>query len=113
MFNSKCLFNRFVIACLILHCTTISAHIINTDGVMDHRKVVQMDRVTGCQLACMDKFLFNGSDESVNPFWNVIDQCMDRSECSMCYDFCDILNGEPRMIGKLMCTNVTCVRIIF
>lgn len=109
MFNAKVLFDRIVLACLILNCT-ISAHIINTDGAMDHRKSAKTDRVNVCQLACLDKFLFNGEDELVNPFGNVIDQCIDRPDCYMCFDFCEILSDESRMIAKLMCTNVTCVR---
>lgn len=95
---------------LILDCT-IHAHIIKTEEMIDHRKLVKMDLVTGCQMSCLNKFLFDGK-EVVNPFWNIIDQCIDRPKCYMCYDFCEMLNDESRMIGKLMCTNDTCVRIL-
>lgn len=88
----------------------INAHIISTDDLIDHRKILKVDVVTGCRLACLDKFLFD-SEEIVNPFWDLIGQCIERSKCYMCYDFCEFLNDESRMIGKLMCTNDTCVRI--
>lgn len=98
------------ISSLILDCS-IHAHIIKTEEMIDHRKLVKMDLVTACQMSCLNKFLFNGK-EVVNPFWNIIDQCVDRPKCYMCYDFCEMLNDESRMIGKLMCTNDTCVRIL-
>lgn len=109
MFSANILFYWTVFTCLTIDCM-INAHIINTNEMLDHRKLLKVDLVTACQMSCLDKFLFN-EDEAVNPFWNIIDQCIDRPKCYMCYDFCEMLNDESRMIGKLMCTHETCVRI--
>lgn len=90
---------------------TINGHIINSEENVHQLKIMKMDVVTGCQISCLDKFLFN-DEEGANPFDNIIDQCIERSDCYMCYDFCEMLNEESRMIGKLMCTNDTCVSIL-
>lgn len=86
----------------------INGHIINSDENINQRNVMKMDLVAGCQISCLDTFLFN-DEEDIDPLNNIIDQCIERSDCYMCYDFCEMLNEESRMIGKLMCTNDTCV----
>lgn len=111
MFSAKILLYWIVSMCAIV--CAIDARIIKTDDEMiEQRKFAQMDSATECQMACLNEFLFD-SAEIVNPFGNIIDQCIERSKCYMCYDFCEILSEESRMIGKLMCTNDTCVRLFF
>lgn len=99
-----------VLTCIMLT-TNINARVINSNEIIDHRKVLQIDVVAACQMNCFEEFLFD-EEVVVDPFWNIIDQCMERSNCYMCYDFCEMLHDESRMIGKLMCTNDTCVRIL-
>ncbi len=111
MFSAKCMVLLWIVLTYQIFDCTINAYVIHTDEPIDHRKVLKMDVVTACQMNCLEEFLFDGN-EIVNPFWNVIDRCIERSNCYMCYDFCEMLNDESRMIGKLMCTNDTCVRIL-
>lgn len=102
------IFAWIVLACILVN-FTINGHIINKDENINQRKVMKMDLVAGCQISCLDNFLFG--EEDINPLNNVIDECIERSDCYMCFDFCEFLNEASRMIGKLMCTNDTCVSI--
>lgn len=108
--SAKILVNWIVLTYLSVHCSS-SGHIIDSAEMIDENKILNLDLVAVCQVSCLNKFLFNG-EEKINPFWGIIDQCMERSECYMCYDFCEMLNEESRMVGKLMCTNFTCVSIL-
>lgn len=110
--NRKFLLQWIVVTYLIIDCK-INAYVIINDETLDDMKILKLEVVTACRMSCFEKFLYN-SDDVLNQFWNIIDRCIDESDdCYMCYDFCEMLNNESRMIGKLMCTNDTCVRVFF
>lgn len=104
--SATILFVWVLLTNLSMH-ATINGYVINSEKAIEGMKISKMDVVTACQISCLDKFLFSGNE--INPFTGVIDQCIERSECNMCIDFCEILDEESRMIGKLMCTNDSCV----
>lgn len=109
--KSVLLLQLFVFACISFDCT-INAYVISNNDGTTQIKALKVDAVTACRMSCFDKFLTDRDDSAVNPFWNIVDQCIEQSNCYMCYDFCGMLNDESRMIGKLMCTNDSCVRRI-
>lgn len=65
------------------------------------------ENVVRCRITCLEKFLL----EDVANMAETRDGCSNTPDCLMCWDFCRILHQEKRTIGKLMCTNPTCVSI--
>lgn len=73
---------------------------------MGSNSVVVMEEVARCRATCLDKFLF-GNKNSETP----IDACLDQSDCSMCWDYCQFLHREKRYIFKAMCSDAVCVSV--
>lgn len=63
------------------------------------------ENVVRCRITCLEKFLL----VDVANMSETRDACSSTPDCFMCWDFCRILHEEKRTIGKLMCTNPTCV----
>lgn len=65
------------------------------------------ENVVRCRITCLEKFLL----EDVANMAETREACSSTPDCFMCWDFCRILQQEKRIIGKMMCTNPTCVSI--
>ncbi|XP_053660214.1 uncharacterized protein LOC128709252 [Anopheles marshallii] len=59
--------------------------------------------VRQCRAIC----LANHLHEEINNIV-VTDECTDRPNCFMCWDYCKLLHEEKRIVRDLMCSDVIC-----
>ena len=52
------------------------------------------------------QFLYEPSNAVVQS-----EECGDRPNCAMCYDYCSMLYQEPKVVMKMMCSDFICVSL--
>uniref|UniRef100_A0A182MUT0 Uncharacterized protein n=1 Tax=Anopheles culicifacies TaxID=139723 RepID=A0A182MUT0_9DIPT len=62
-----------------------------------------VEPVRQCRAICLAHHLH----EEINKII-VTDECSDRPNCFMCWDYCKILHEEKRIVRDLMCSDVIC-----
>ncbi|XP_053679498.1 uncharacterized protein LOC128730472 [Anopheles nili] len=58
-----------------------------------------------CRAVCLENHLHEEINNIV-----VTDECTDRPNCFMCWDYCKILHEEKRIVRDLMCSDVICYK---
>ncbi|XP_050086390.1 uncharacterized protein LOC126571693 [Anopheles aquasalis] len=92
---------------VILQLTVVICCVELTAGRIIHRiedyNKPMAEPVRQCRNACLTKHL----KEEINDIV-VTDECSDRPNCFMCWDYCKILHEEKRIVRDLMCSDVIC-----
>ncbi|KFB45346.1 hypothetical protein ZHAS_00013296 [Anopheles sinensis] len=93
----------FILRVVVVLCCTASL----TAGRIVHRisdfNAPMAEPVRQCRAICLALHL---QDEINNII--VTDECTDRPNCFMCWDYCKILHEEKRIVRNLMCSDVIC-----
>lgn len=71
---------------------------------MNANAAVVTEVVARCRATCLEKFLFASESNDVP-----IDECLEKSSCWMCWDFCQFLHKEKRHLIKNVCSHPICV----
>uniref|UniRef100_A0A182JFR8 Uncharacterized protein n=1 Tax=Anopheles atroparvus TaxID=41427 RepID=A0A182JFR8_ANOAO len=92
---------------LVLRLAVLLCCLDLTAGRIVHRisdfNAPMAEPVRQCRAICLVKHL---QDEINNIV--VTDECTDRPNCFMCWDYCKILHEEKRIVRDLMCSDVIC-----
>ncbi|XP_052863266.1 uncharacterized protein LOC128269903 [Anopheles cruzii] len=89
------------LALLIICCVGLSAGRV-VHRISDYNKPMA-EPVRQCRTICLAKHLHDAINNVV-----VTDECTDRPNCFMCWDYCKILHEEKRIVRDLMCSDGIC-----
>lgn len=98
--NKSTTFLLVLVTSLLTSICSVNGRLID----MNSNLVVVTEVVARCRATCLEKFLFGSRNIDVP-----IDECIEKSDCAMCWDFCQFLHKEKRSIVKEMCTDSICV----